>query len=144
MAYRSGPHEALPNIRIERRSDERLLHVKLTGATAFQDFAAAVAAAGTALAQGPAHGVMIDLRASKYAPSQGEAQRLGEQVASLRQAFRGPVALLAGSMLQFGVCRMIAAFAESAAVPAAAFQNETEALAWIADAGRTDEASKAG
>ena len=131
MVYRSGPNDALPNIRIEREPTARVLRVALNGATALPDFSAAIAAAGAALADGPTYSVVIDLRGSPYAPSQREAQQLGDQLAALKHALRGPVAILAGSPLQFGVARMIASFAEAAAMPVGAFRNDEEAGHWL-------------
>jgi hypothetical protein len=131
MVYRSGPNDALPNIRIEREPTRRRLRVALNGATQYPDFAAALAAAGAALREGPSYAVVVDLRGSPYAPSQREAQMLAEQLAELRHSFRGAIALLAGSALQFGVCRMIASMAEAAAVPVGAFRNDDEAEQWL-------------
>ncbi|MCE2941744.1 MAG: hypothetical protein ACK53A_15650 [Gemmatimonadota bacterium] len=131
MHYRSGPNDALPNIRIEREPKARRLRVALNGATTTQDFAAAIAAAGAALADGPSHAVVFDLRGSPYAPRQHEAQQLAEQLAQLRHVLTGPVAMLAETPLQFGVARMIASFAEAAAMAVAAFRSDAEAEVWL-------------
>ncbi|MCU0624080.1 MAG: hypothetical protein MUF53_09480 [Gemmatimonadaceae bacterium] len=131
MVYRSGPHDALPNIRIEREPTQRRLRVALNGATAHPDFAAAVAAAGAALHDGPSYSVVIDLRGSRYAPTQQEAQQISEQMIGLRAVLTGPVAILAEAPLQFGVARMIASFAEASGMPVAAFRGDEDAERWI-------------
>lgn len=131
MAYRSGPNDALPNIRVDRDPTARRVRVSLVGATMPADFAAAITTAGTTLQDGPAFGVILDVRGSPYAPSQREAQQLAELLVQWRHALTGPVALLAGSPLQFGVARMIASFAEAAAMPVAAFRTDDEAERWL-------------
>lgn len=131
MVYRSGPNDALPNIRIEREPTQRRLRVALNGAMAQQDFAAAIAAAGAALADGPSYSVVIDLRGSRYAPSQLEAQHLADQLTGLRSVLTGPVAMIAEGPLQFGVARMIASFAEAAGMPVAAFRTDEDAERWM-------------
>lgn len=146
MVYRSGPHDALPNIRIEREPTTRQLRVALNGATGLPDFLAAIAAAGAALADGPSYSVVIDLRGSRYAPSQREAQQLGDHLVGLKQSLRGPVAIIAEAPLQFGVARMIASFAEAGAMPVGAFRSDAEAAPWLLDEvrRRNDDAAPAG
>jgi hypothetical protein len=93
---------------------------------------AVVAAVGAVLKAAAPHAVLIDERRLGHVLTQSEAQRVGAEFERWRSAFRGPVALVAGSVLQFGVARMVAALAEVAGVNAGGFLEIDEAERWLA------------
>ena len=78
-------------------------------------------------------GALLDVRASAVV-SLRTTQQLRDSallIASMSRWFGRRVALLAESDVQFGVMRMVSAWAENAGTEVAVFRNEAEAFDWV-------------
>ncbi|HEX8849616.1 MAG TPA: hypothetical protein VF761_08800 [Gemmatimonadaceae bacterium] len=78
-------------------------------------------------------GALLDVRASEVVGKRTTPELRGTAllIAALSQSFGRRVALLTGSDLQYGVMRMISAWAEGSGIDVAVFREQAEAFAWV-------------
>lgn len=136
MVNISGPFTGIPKFLTDRDEATGRLQVHLMASAGLLDWAASLQfVAEASLGRAP-RAVLLDVRASAYTPSHGDAQALSDRLRQVRASYDGPIALLAASDLTFAACRIIASYADAITAPVAVFRDEPEALRWLADAVR--------
>jgi len=85
-----------------------------------------------------AYSMLYDFRASTFAPTMQEIDRLLDRVqrASRRHGARGPVALVTADLISFGVGRMYSTRSELAGLRVRVFENMTDAERWLEEQDR--------
>lgn len=136
MVNISGPFSGIPKFLPDRDAARRRLAVRLMPSGALLDWAAALQFVADESPARPTSAFLVDVRASAFSPSLAEGQALSDRLRQVRAAYVGPIAVLAGSDLQFAACRIIASYADAAAAPVAVFRDEGEAERWLDDAVR--------
>lgn len=114
---------------VEVVEEDRLVRVRLYGASNIEEARAAVAAIKTRVGTYPVEGVLMDVRDVQYAGTSDEASNLGTEFASFLGRRR--LAFVTRSSVHHGMARMISRRAESRGVDVDMFPDEDSALEWL-------------
>jgi hypothetical protein len=114
---------------VEVVEEDRLVRVRLYGASNVEEARAAVAAIKARVGTYPVEGVLMDVRDLQYAGTSDEASNLGTEFASFLGRRR--LAFVTRSTVHYGMARMISRRAESRGVDVDLFADEDAALEWL-------------
>ena len=79
----------------------------------------------------PAFAVLVDLRKMEYAPEMREVLEIGSAVVTMKELFRGRVAVVAESSLHFHLVQISTAMASVAGLDQKAFRDLDKARSWL-------------
>jgi len=80
----------------------------------------------------PGFGMLVDVRELAYIASFDDLLVMRDVFEELRDAFRGPIAVVVPDMLRYGITRTISGLTALFGVRIEAFREEPEAEAWLA------------
>jgi hypothetical protein len=86
----------------------------------------------------PVYDVIVDLRSFKYSPSFRDAESIASKLSTMKEIYKGKVAVVVSSSFLFGMARMASLLADLTGFSFYAFRDYEKAFKWI-ETGEVEE-----